>query len=212
MKSKNNFFLIKKFSCINSLAQFSKNAKVFVLVHKMDLVPDDRKVEVFESRKKQLEEKAAGKFKIECFATSIWEISLYKAWTSIVSSLTLNREEIKNSLKNYAEACEADEVILFEKNTFLLTSSYSSRENNDDQRFEKISHIIKKFKLSCMSSNSSFQSMVIQTKNFTAYLDEFTSSTYIMVVLSNKNVNLELIKLNTALCRQSFEEKLSKKN
>lgn len=177
----------------------------------MDLVPDDRKEEVFQLRKKQLEEHA-GNFKITCFQTSIWEITLYKAWTQIVSSLTLNMDDIKKSLKNYAEACEADEVILFEKNTFLLTCSFSSRENTDDQRFEKISHIIKKFKLSCMSSNSCFQSMVIQTKNFTAYLDEFTSSTYIMVVLSNKNVNLELIKLNTALCRQSFEEKLLKKN
>lgn len=136
-------------------------------------------------------------------------MTLYKAWTSIVSSLTSNLEGIKSSLKNYAEACEADEVILFEKNTFLLTCCYNNDKFNDEQRFEKISHIIKKFKLSCMSSNSSFQSMVIQTKNFTTYLDDFTSSTYIMVILSNKNVNLELLKLNTALCRQAFEEKLN---
>lgn len=176
----------------------------------MDLVPDDRKDEAFNERKAQLEA-CSGKFKIECFPTSIWEITLYKAWTSIVSSLTDNMGEIKQSLKNYAEACEADEVILFEKNTFLLTCTYNNNKFNDEQRFEKISHIIKKFKLSCMSSNSSFQSMVIQTKNFTTYLDDFTSSTYIMVILSNKNVNLELLKLNTALCRQSFEEKLSQK-
>lgn len=40
-------------------------------------------------------------------------------------------------------------------------------------------------------------------------MDEFTSATYILVILSYKKVSLELLKLNTALCRQSFEDKLN---
>ena len=60
-----------------------------------------------------------------------------------------------------------------------------------------------------MSSNSSFKSMVIETKNYSAYMDEFTNATYILVILSNKKVSLELLKLNAALCRQSFEDKLN---
>ena len=82
----------------------------------------------------------------------------------------------------------------------------------DEQRFEKISHIIKKFKLSCMSTNSNFQAMILNTKNFSAYLDELTSSTYIMAILNNRNVNFELLKLNTALAKQKFEEKLNGKS
>lgn len=193
------------------MADFSPKAKIFVLVHKMDLVPSEKRNEVFESKKAQLESKA-GKFNITCLQTSIWEASLYNAWNSIVVSLTSNAGEIQNLLKNYTEACEADEAIIFEKNTFLVLSHYCSKNLTDVQRFEKISHIIKKFKLSCMSCNSEFQSMVIQTKNFTSYLDELTSSTCIMVILSNKNINLELIKLNASLAKKAFEEKMKGKN
>ena len=57
-----------------------------------------------------------------------------------------------------------------------------------------------------------FESMIIQTRNYTTYLDEITNSTYIMVIINSKNVNLELIKLNVALCRKSFEEKLNGKS
>ena len=178
----------------------------------MDLVIEEKRDEVFEKRKSQLEEKSAN-FKIKCYPTSIWEASLYKAWTQIVSELSPNKAQIEKSLQNFAEACEAEEVVLFEKNTFLLCFSYCTKKEddntNDEQRFEKISHIIKKFKLSCMSSNSSFKSMVIETKNYSAYMDEFTTATYILVILSNKKVSLELLKLNTALCKQSFEDKLN---
>ena len=172
---------------------------------------EDKRDEIFEKRRKQLEEKSAN-FQIKCYPTSIWEASLYKAWTQIVSELSPNKSKIEKSLQNFVEACEADEVVLFEKNTFLLCFSYCSKKegpNTDEQRFEKISHIIKKFKLSCMSSNSSFKSMVIETKNYSSYMDEFTNATYILVILSNKKVSLELLKLNTALCRQSFEDKLN---
>ena len=149
---------------------------------------EDKRDEIFNKRKSQLEEKSAN-FQIKCYQTSIWEASLYKAWTQIVSELSPNKEKIEKSLQNFAEACEANEVVLFEKNTFLLCFAYCTKkedeQNNDDQRFEKISHIIKKFKLSCMSSNSSFKSMVIETKNYSAYMDEFTSATYILVILQD---------------------------
>lgn len=44
---------------------------------------------------------------------------------------------------------ECDEVLLFERATFLIIS-YSERiKHRDGQRFEKVSNIIKRFKLSC---------------------------------------------------------------
>ena len=177
----------------------------------MDLVLEEKRGEVFDKRKAQLESKA-GNFQIKCYPTSIWEASLYKAWTQIVSELSPNKTEIEKSLKNFVEACDASEVILFEKNTFLLCFSYSSQKADniiDDQRFEKISHIIKKFKLSCMSSNSSFKSMIIEVKDYSAYMDEFTEAAYILVILADKKTSIELIKLNVALCKEEFENKLN---
>jgi Ras-related GTP-binding protein A/B len=115
------------------LEEHSKNAKVFVLVHKMDLIADHRKSTVFEKRKKEIEERS-GNFKVVCFPTSIWEVTLYKAWTEIVSTLIMDMDTLKEALKNFAEACNAEEVILFEKSTFLLTCHHSNIPNNDEQR------------------------------------------------------------------------------
>ena len=171
----------------------------------MDLVREGRKEQLFEKRKAQLEEKA-GNFKVTAFPTSIWEVTLYKAWTEIVASLTYNMDKLKDSLTKYVRACRAEEVILFEKDTFLLICYQSNKEVADDQRFEKISHIIKKFKLSCMTAQARFRSIFIQTKNLTIYLDEFTQSTCIMVIASDRNVNVELLRLNAKLSRDTFEE------
>lgn len=177
----------------------------------MDLIPEDKKESLFKKRKEQIIEKA-GNFKIKTFATSIWEISLYKAWTEIVASLVSSMPKLESNLANFAKACGAEEISLFEKSTFLLTCNYSNNKINDDQRYEKISHIIKKFKLSCLSTQSKFQSMVIKTKNFTAYLDEFTSATYIFIIITNKNVNTEVLRLNVALAKDNFETLINEEN
>ena len=44
--------------------------------------------------------------------------------------------------------------------------------------------------------------MVIKTKDFTTYLDEFTKSTYVMIIINDKSVNLELLTLNIELSRK----------
>lgn len=72
-----------------------------------------------------------------------------KAWSQIVHELILNAAQLEKSLKDFADVIEADEILLFEKTTFLVVSHCLKKEHNDLQRFEKISNIIKQFKLSC---------------------------------------------------------------
>lgn len=91
----------------------------------------------------------ASPLKLKSFRTSIWDETLYKAWSSIVYSLVPNVQTLEVQLKKFAEVCEADEVVLFEKATFLVISHTSLKEHSDVHRFEKISNIIKQFKLSC---------------------------------------------------------------
>ncbi len=100
----------------------------------MDLIADHRKQTVFEKRKKEVNERA-GKFGVTYFPTSIWEVTLYKAWTEIVSTIIMDMDTLKAALANFAEACGAEEVILFEKSTFLLTCHHSNKPINDDQRY-----------------------------------------------------------------------------
>lgn len=61
---------------VEQLKKFSPNAKIFVLIHKMDIV--QRRQEVF-LEKKALIEKSSARFGqvSEFFATSIWDVTLY---------------------------------------------------------------------------------------------------------------------------------------
>ena len=51
--------------------------------------------------------------------SGIWDETLYKAWSSIVYMLIPNVKEMECSLNEFAEILDADEVLLFEKATFL---------------------------------------------------------------------------------------------
>jgi Ras-related GTP-binding protein A/B len=149
---------------MNAMQQFSSDARVFCLIHKMDLVPEDSgervsdhqssflpsdsPLQLFKSREAELS-RIALPMKVTCFKTSIWDETLYLAWSSIVYSLIPNVVMLEQQLDRFCQVCEADEVVLFERATFLVISHASTKEHEDIHRFEKISNIIKQFKLSC---------------------------------------------------------------
>ena len=64
-------------------------------------------------------------------------------------TLVPNIQQIEQNLNKFLRACEASEVILFERTTFLVISHATSGKYKDVHRFEKISNIMKQFKLSC---------------------------------------------------------------
>ena len=67
--------------------------------------------------------------------------------------------------------------------------SYCQRKlHRDVHRFEKISNIIKQFKLSCSKLAASFQSMEVRNSSFAAFIDVFTSNTYVMVIMSDPSI------------------------
>lgn len=76
-------------------------------------------------------------------------LTIPKAWSAIVYALIPNVKMLETNLDSFCRICEADEVILFEKATFLFISHCTLRPHPDVHRFEKISNIIKQFKLSC---------------------------------------------------------------
>lgn len=66
---------------IRALAEFSPQAHVFALVHKMDLVQNTLRDKVVEDRGRVIKE-ASGGFadRVKVYGTSIWDQSLYGAW------------------------------------------------------------------------------------------------------------------------------------
>jgi Ras-related GTP-binding protein A/B len=116
-----------------------------------------------------------------------------------------NIETLEKDLATFCQTINADEVVLFERSTFLVISHHDAKPHEDQHRFEKISNIIKQFKLSCIKTNYKFESMVVKNQKFSAYVEGFTSSTYIMIVVSDPNVEQEAISMNIKATKDHFE-------
>ena len=59
------------------MKQNSQSAKIFCLVHKMDLIPEEQRDQVFQQREKELMRLAQPLgLNLECFKTSIWDETL----------------------------------------------------------------------------------------------------------------------------------------
>jgi len=195
-------------NCIQAIQQNSPDAKIFVLVHKMDLVPEEKRDTVFKERETELGTltRKFGEMTCQCFRTSIWDETLYRAWSSIVYSLIPNINLVQEHLSSFCQICEADEVVLFERATFLVISNWTTKDHRDVHRFEKISNIIKQFKLSCSKTQAHFQDMVVHNSNFTAFIDVFTSNTYIMVIMSDPSIEPVVTRINIQVARKHFEK------
>lgn len=135
---------------IKALHEFSPRAAVFCLIHKMDLVQADYRDRIYQERAGAIRAKSESfEQSMQTYASSIWDQSLYKAWGSIVHSLIPNLELLETYLKNLSNIISAEEIILFERTTFLTVTSYTSEagsKNPYPDRYERLSNIIKTFK------------------------------------------------------------------
>ena len=338
---------------LEAIEENSPDARVFILVHKMDLVAVEDRDTILEDRKRLIEESctSCGVENFHCFGTSIWDETLYKAWSEIVTNLIPNIRLLESHLNNFCKLCDADEVVLFERATFLVIShaqaadeyypdnspegmllpptaslpstpptgtsidggaeevghsqevpslassphtgnvedgndmptasvdgavggaadaattttmdptdmssaaspsvamnsnaavasgmqghqSQALQRGNprggagananaanaqlqhynyrhvsrtphfDAHRFEKISNIVKQFKLSCGKAQSQFQGMQVRNSRFSAFIDAFTANTYIMVIVSDPRVHTATTLLNIQNARNHFE-------
>lgn len=244
---------------LEAIEENSPDARIFVLVHKMDLVAEEDRQSILEDRKRLIGDscKSCGVEHFECFGTSIWDETLYKAWSEIVTNLIPNIALLETHLNNFCRICDADEVVLFERATFLViaqaqgedavleqdgkvptsiptsvtTGRPSTGEDDlgsedptqsimadqaivhrkrqmhfDPHRYEKISNIVKQFKLSCGKAQSQFQGMEVRNSRFRAVIDAFTANTYVMVIVSNPEVQTKATEMNIHNAKHHFEK------
>ncbi|KOS13967.1 ras-related gtp-binding protein a-like protein [Malassezia pachydermatis] len=252
--------------CVSALNTHSPDAEVFCLLHKMDLIEPSRRKELYMSRVQDLRKKirevlkehasspnARDSMHLHCYATSIWDATLYKAWSNIVHTIVPEVQRFETHLASLADMCSATEIVLFEKATFLMMSRFSRlqretqnedmdnhdtytvkmQDKNDtekvllagltgslvtdsspatkkgvtlsDDRFERISELVKHFKISCLESQYQVQALELRTSTFMAYMDALTSSTYILVIVSDPRIQMSAVKSNVELCRQQLD-------
>ncbi|KAJ7766745.1 Gtr1/RagA G protein conserved region-domain-containing protein, partial [Mycena metata] len=205
--------------CLDGLRQFSPEAAVFLLVHKMDLARD--KGATFDRKKKELlehsEKQGQVLTSVTVFGTSIYDESLYRAWSSIVHTLIPNAAVLSKHLTIFAEACSATEVILFERTTFLVIATSSpptspppkegaALQELEATRYERTSELIKAFKHSCSRVREEFHSLEMELPDFSAVLDEMTKNTYVLIIVHDPTIETAALKLNIRMARRKFEE------
>jgi len=154
----------------------------------------------------------SGAVPVTVFGTSIYDETLYKAWSSIVHTIIPNAAVLSKHLTTFAQACSATEAILFERTTFLVlatsTPSDGSEKANDlsSTRYERTSELIKALKHSCSRMREEFHALEMELPEFTAVLDGMTRNTYILLIVHDPTIETAALRINIRLARPKFEE------
>jgi len=191
---------------VDSVQQFNPEASVFVLIHKMDLIQEDDSQQIFSDIKANVSRLIPSTMKSEFFGTSIWNETLFKAWSSIVRSLIPNLVPIENALKRLCAICDSDEIVVFEKHTFLVVSQVTLREQRDPHRLEKMSNVVKAFKLRCgYYRGQTVNKIKVQNSLFKCLIMDFTKTTSVMVINSQNSTQSAAITSNFEASAKHFE-------
>lgn len=195
-------------AAIESLSQHSPNATTFVLIHKLDLVHESKRSEVYCQVKEELLTVAPQhtQKRITFMGTSIWDDTLFKAWSRIVAVLVPDPELLQDQVNFMCQQLMADEVVIFEKNTFLVITRAHTKEMQDQYRFEKLSNIIKQYKLSCQKAKTNFRNFVVKNDSFRAIIEPFLTHSYIMVVISDLSITSAATSANLWAARAYFSD------
>ncbi|KAL3423326.1 GTP-binding protein gtr1 [Phlyctema vagabunda] len=201
-------------SIITALSQFSPTSSIYILIHKMDLIPPGQREDLYINHVSLIRSKSES-FDPVPFATSIWDQSLYKAWAEIIHDLVPNLGEIEQHLSSLGILLQAEEVLLFERSSFLVVSSWASRigeMNPTTDRFERLSNIIKNFKQSTSrftgTPKSAEQFILFELKMavFSMFIAKFTTNTYLAVILPPGEERFNAALENAKIAVKQFED------
>jgi Ras-related GTP-binding protein A/B len=180
----------------------------------MDLVVPNQREDIYNDRVSLIRSKSDSFYPIP-FATSIWDQSLYKAWAEIIHDLVPNLDKIEEHLGSLGKLIMAEEVLLFERSSFLVVSSWCSdigADNPTTDRFERLSNIIKNFKQTTSrytgtpKSAEQFTLMEIKLQTFSMFLIKFTTNTYLAVVLPPGEETFNSAVENCHIAKKEFED------
>ena len=221
-----NADLVNYASIVTALHENSPQARIFVLIHKMDLVAAERRDIVLKERSSHIRQvsiengfggpgKGAGQ-EVEFWGTSIWDQSLYKAWTQVIYHLVPNAGVIESILSQLADVIHAHELILYERTTCLMVTHVSrpheSRNNPFTDRFEKLSSILKSHKQSVAkhtglpAGSANFAELQIKTGKYMFLITRLTENTNLAVVMPSGEALYNTARINILLARDRFGE------
>lgn len=201
---------------VSALKEHSPTAYVFGLIHKMDLIQSEHRNRLYQERSTVIRARSEG-FDVETFGSSIWDQSLYKAWAGIVHKMIPNLGFIEKFLNSFAEKADAEEIVLFERSTFLMVTSQVTELgelNPNTDRIERMSSVLKTFKHSIARNTKStpgsagFKEFQLKTPQFNIFLIPFTDNTYLYCVVPPGEAKFNTLVLNAQLARDQIKKYL----
>ena len=199
--------------CINLLNKSSPYANIFILLNKMDTIIVKCRKTMFEKNKQEIIQKLQkiehfnSKNKIKFYGTSIWDESLYSPWREIMSDKVIKNTKIQKGLKYLLEACDADDIFLIEKNTFLCIYSVDNGKNEKKEiRIKKISFLIKKFKLAIRKFKADFSCIRMKMNNIMVYFEEFNNYSYILILIQRPKINYAFLETNISILKRKLNK------
>ena len=216
--------------CVRHCHTHSPGAQVFCFLNKIDLVNADMRDAIISKRKEEIIEAIPHEQRsnIAFFATTIWNHSLFTAWSAIMHSLVPNVAVLHTHLDSIRHATGAAEVAVFDTNTFLCIC------NSSDERIEaanarvavgmgkdgttdaptttRVTNIIKKMRLKKRVSqhdheesvNKTFCGLRITTPEFRCVIEPFTPHTFILLATHDTSVPVGLHEANLRLGTEAF--------
>lgn len=211
---------------IASLEAYSKNSSIIVLIHKVDLIDGYKQVgkeneykRGLNDRRRLLENEIIRKisetdqikkdFKkqviknIRFRLTTIYDDSLYSAWGEIISIIAPNIAEYERKIKKFAKEIKADEVVLFEKRTFLSFASCRAEYLPKQKQREVIENLTSKLKLMHNAEGEedvryNRNNFTLKNNNYQMYFRSYQGQMHCILVVFYKsqyreNGNMELI-------------------
>lgn len=172
---------------VEHLSEKSPTAKVFVMIHKVDMwdskTDSERKEEVRMFKTTIAESLSIKNIKqslidqIVYHETTIFNESLYEAWSNVIHELVPNMPIYKHRIENFCKEIGADEITLFEKQTYLPFISYTkeqvpkNRKRNEitTEQLKTMSHITVGANMT-RTNKKKPMNFTLKTKNFHLYL------------------------------------------
>ena len=144
---------------LSSAVELSPNAQIFVMLHKMDLIKPDAREKVYTDHVRDLKEALANHLRAGCktkfselqikevvgrvvfFPTTLWDSSVFHAYSVIVRTLVPDREYLDEQLAKLVKQCDGFEAAIFEKRTMLCLAHVDEHgESIETNRVQQTLH------------------------------------------------------------------------
>ena len=182
----------------NILQSCGLKPNIFVLLHQVDKLPKDQQSESLSELKNKCNE--LGISENNCYATSLFDGSLTKAFTGIINCLLPNFNEIKQKIVMLSKSFNGSRVILVDNASFLPICD--SESNGNTVQLQPIFD----FYLKSYAKQNPMKTFKFECDSNVIVFQKISKTTGIFVSSTFENITTDAILFNIKRIKPSLKE------